>query len=583
MEIDSLVISLGLDPARLREGLGQVQAALVEGRASLADFVQGIQEGFQEALQEVAQGGSQAAGAVDAAGEAAEEAGERFRDAGKRGAEGMEELSGASGEMARRFEQAVGRFSDGVDRLGNKAQQAANKARQAGSEVQAMGRKIGGFLRGIVSTVAAPLAGALSAGAIMGSYFSDVAQMAEQTGRYSKQLEEARKKKALLARVNKEDVELYRKGKLALLDFDFAMAGLSATIMRALSPAIRFGIGLLNSMADWVRRNEPNIIRFITVLAGTITAALIPSFYKLARAMLMNPLTWIIAGILLLAIVIDDLVTYIRGGNSQFAALWSQFGTGEEIMEKLRRVWEAVLRAFEGVKEYLPNLFGAAAGVGAVAAAFKTWAGIGKLIHGITGAVRGLGVAMAANPIGAIIMLIAAIAGALLPVIIEHWDDIKNAFGKAADWVYDKWQKVLQWFTDKIDAVAEKWKKVKEFFGMGSESSEKADAVAQAAKSGDKEAQEVFDMANTGGVGPLKRQSPVQPGAIPSNEDFTRAGVPASATVNNTRNQQIDARYTTNVYAPGADPQAMADAFGNQMQRQTAQLGTMAADGGVRQ
>lgn len=547
MEIDSLVISLGLDPARLREGLAQVEAAIHEGQATLADFVQGIQEGMQEALQEVAEGGAQAGSAVAAAGEAAAEAGAQFQEAGRRGGQGMEEL-------------------------GNKAQQAANKARAAGNQVQAMGRRIGGFLRGIITTVTAPLAGALSAGAIMGSYFSDVAQMAEQTGRYTKQLEDATKKKALLARINKEDIELYRKGKLALLAFDNAMAGLSATIMRALSPAIRFGIDLLNSLADWVRRNEPNIIRFITVLAGTITAVLIPSFSKLARAMLLNPLTWIIAGIVLLAIVIDDLVTYIRGGRSEFAALWSQFGTGEEILESLRRVWDAVLRAFDGIKEYLPNLFGAAAGVGAVAAAFKTWAGIGKLIHGVTGAVRGLGVAMASNPIGAIIMLIAAIAGALLPVIIAHWDDIKNAFGEAADWVYEKWQKVLQWFEDKIDAVVKAWKKVKEFFGIGSESSEKADALAKAAKSGDKDAQQVFDMANTGGVGPLA-----------TNEEYTRAAVPPAATVNNNRTVSSETSIgQMNIYTQAQDADGiMRDARGA-VDKQFGGMGALAADGGVR-
>ena len=547
MEIDSLVISLGLDPSKLREGFGQVENIVSQIQSTIVALAQGIQEGMQEVIEEAAAGS----------------------------AAGVEAVGDASGEMVERFEEAVDRFSAGVDRLGKKSQDAANKAKQAGGEVQAMGRRIGGFLRGIISTVAAPLAGALSAGAIMGSYFSDVAQMAEQTGRYTKQLEDATRKKALLARINKEDIELYRKGKLALLDFNFAMAGLSATIMRALSPAIRFGIDLLTSLADWVRRNEPNIIRFFTVLAATITAVLIPSFYKLARAMLLNPLTWIIAGILLLAIVIDDLVTYIRGGDSALAGLWSQFGTGEEILAKLRPVWDAMVRAFDDIKEYLPNLFGAAAGVGAVAAAFKTWAGIGKLIHGVTGAVRGLGVAMASNPIGAIIMLIAAIAGALLPVIIEHWDAIKNAFGEAADWVYDKWQKVLQWFEDKIEAVAKTWKKVKEFFGIGSESSEKADALAKSAKSGDKDAQQVFDAANMGGVGPLA--------ALPTNAEATRAAVSTLTTVNNTRTINSDTSINQlNIYTQAQDVDAiMRDARGA-VDKQFGGVGALVADGGVR-
>lgn len=512
MEIDSLVISLGLDPAKLREGLAQVELALKQGEITLADFVQEIQAGMQEAIEEAAAGSAQ----------------------------GVEAVGDASGEMVQRFEEAVDRFSAGVDKLGQKSQDAANKARQAGGEVQALGRRIGGFLRGIITTVAAPLAGALSAGAVMGSYFSDVAQMAEQTGRYTKQLEDATRKKALLARINKEDIELYRKGKLALLDFDNAMAGLSATLMRALSPAIRFGIDLLNSLADWVRRNEPNIIRFITVLAGTITAVLIPSFYKLARAMLLNPLTWIIAGIVLLAIVIDDLVTYIRGGRSEFAALWSQFGTGEEIARSLGAAWEwlkSVGQAlFDGLlsagKAFISNFSGAIDGLkGMVENTIKVikalfagnWEEAGQALREAFESAFDyiLGIFMG------IFNTIKQALGKLLDMI-PSVDSIKNGFSKA-------------W--DAVKGVG------KGFLGIGDD----ADKAAAP-----------------------------QPGVVPTNAEATRAAVPPSATVNNTRNQNIDARYTTNIYAPGADPQAMAGAFDNQMRQQNAQLGAMAAESGVR-
>ena len=516
MEIDSLVISLGLDPTKLREGLEQVQAAIQQGQMTLADFVQGIQDGFQEALQEVAEGGAQAETAVTAAGEAAAEAGAQFQDAGRRGAQGMEEL-------------------------GNKAQQAANKARAAGNQTQALGRRIGGFLRGIISTVAAPLAGALSAGAIMGSYFSDVAQMAEQTGRYSKQLEDAAKKKALLARINKEDIELYRKGKLALLDFDNAMAGLSATIMRALSPAIRFGIDLLTSLADWVRRNEPNIIRFITVLAGTITAVLIPSFYKLARAMLLNPLTWIIAGILLLAIVIDDLVTYIRGGRSEFAALWSQFGTGEEIARALGTAWE-------WLKSVGQALFDGLISAGKA------------FISNFSGAIDGLK-GMVENTLKVIKALFSG-------NFKEAGQALREAFKSALDYIEGLFMGI---FNTIKQAIAELLDMIPSWDSIKNGASKFLDGAKEFGKG-------LFGIGDDDDTEAAPKQ-----GVVPTNAEATRAGVPPSATVNNTRNVKVDARYTTNIYAPSADPQAMAGAFDNQMRQQNAQLGALAADGGVRQ
>lgn len=315
MEVDSLVVSLGLDSQDFRAALNQVLAMLHNLDQGLRDFAQGFAEGCEDALNEARQSANGAAREVGQAAREGQRMGQAFRQAGETGAQGVNRLADTTGR-------------------------AAQRARDAGNSMQNLGRQWGSFLQGIVTRFAAPMAGALSVGAMVGSYLSGVSQAAQMYGRWTPQMEEWRKKQELLSRVNREDIELYRKGKLALMDFQFAMAGLSTTIMRALSPAIRAGIELLHQVADWVRRNEPNIIRFVTVLAGTITAVLLPAFIKLGVAMLANPLTWIIAGIVALAIAIDDLVVYIRGGESAFGDLWAIFGTGEEIAESLGAAWE---------------------------------------------------------------------------------------------------------------------------------------------------------------------------------------------------------------------------------------------------
>ena len=315
MEVDSLVVSLGLDSQDFRAALNQVLAMLHNLDQGLRDFAQGFAEGCEDALNEARQSADGAAREVGQAAREGQRMGQAFRQAGETG-------------------------SQGVNRLADTTGRATQRARDAGNTMQNLGRQWGSFLQGIVTRFAAPMAGALSVGAMVGTYLSGVSQVAQMYGRWTPQMEEWRKKQELLSRVNREDIELYRKGKLALMDFQFAMAGLSTTIMRALSPAIRAGIELLHQVADWVRRNEPNIIRFITVLAGTITAVLLPAFVKLGAAMLANPLTWIIAGIVALAIAIDDLVVYIRGGESAFGDFWAIFGTGEEIAESLGAAWE---------------------------------------------------------------------------------------------------------------------------------------------------------------------------------------------------------------------------------------------------
>lgn len=512
MEIDSLVISLGLDPSKLQAALEQVQAAVQQGQMDIADFVQGIQEGFQEALQEVAEGSAQAGGAVAQAGEAAEEAGQKFREAGGRGAQGMQEL-------------------------GDKAQQAAAKAKAAGSEVQALGRRVGGFIRGIITTVAAPLAGALSAGAIIGSYMGDVAQVAQMTGRYSTQMEEWRKKRELLSRINREDVELYRKGKLALLDFNFAMSGLSTTIMRALSPAIRFGIDLLTSLADWIRRNEPNIIRFFAVLAGTITAVLLPAFVRLGAAMLANPLTWIIGGILLLAIAIDDLVTYIRGGRSEFAGLWGIFGTGEEIARALGEAWEWLKSVGEALFD------------GLLSAGRAFIANFGDAFEGLKEIVQGT------------VNFIKAVFGG-------KWEDAGKAVRQVFEGVFkyifgvfDGIIKTIEQAIQKLLSMIPSWDNIKSG----------ASAVWDAGK----------DFVN-GFFGGGDDGGSIAPALPPTNAELTQTAVPVSATTNNTKNVRTDIQNNVTLnMPPGSDPQAYAEAVGGQMQRSSGQM-ALAAEGGVR-
>jgi hypothetical protein len=513
MEVDSLVISLGLDPQQLRQALGQVEAMLRQFVQRVNAFAGDFQQGFNDAANSVEQASNAAARQADAAGESAQEAGHKFQKAGKDGGQGMQELAA-------------------------KTRQAGAAARQTGGEMQTLGRKWGAFLGGMAARFAAPLAGALSAGAIVGGYMRDVSQVAQMTGRYSTQMEEWRKKRELLSRISREDVELYRQGKLALLDFNFAMAGLSTTIMRALSPAIRFGIDLLTSLADWIRRNEPNIIRFFAVLAGTITAVLIPAFARLAKTMLMNPLTLIIAGILLLALVIDDLVTYIRGGESKLEGLWSQFGTGEEIARSLGEAWEWL----KSVGEVLFD--------GLLSAGKAFIANFGDAFEGLKGVVQ-----------GTINFIKAVFAG--------NWEDagaaVRQAFTGAFEYILGIFKGIIRTIRDAIAGLLDmmpSWEGIK--------------SGAAATWKGIKD----FGAGLLGGNGEAKAGTPTA--LPPTNAELTRTAVPPSATVNNTKNQKIDATYNTNVYAPGADPQAMANAFGNQMRQQNAQFGALAAEGGVR-
>ena len=60
----------------------------------------------------------------------------------------------------------------------------------------------------------------------------------------------------------------------------------------------------------------------------------------MAAVLWRNPLTWIIALLAGLALVIDDLLVYMEGGESQLKDFWALFGTGAELSEKLGKAWD---------------------------------------------------------------------------------------------------------------------------------------------------------------------------------------------------------------------------------------------------
>ena len=314
-------------------------------------------------------------------------------------------------------QKALQNVDNSAKNINNTLLKAEEQTKNAGSSFETMTSKWGGALKGLFTSILAPIAGAMTAGAVLKGYFSDVAQVAQMTGAYSTKMEEWRKKRNMLARVNKEDIELYKKIREGMFKFNESMANVSATIMRSISPAIKFLVDLLDKFSNWLNANQSNIVRFIKILAVTISVALIPSLIKMGKALLMNPLTWIIATLGVLVLIIDDLVTYINGGDSALSGLWSQFGTGEEIGKALNSILQKFMEILSVIGKPLAAL---ASGFGA----FKiVQTLIGGVVKGI-GALRTALTVLTAHPIVAFLTLI---------IGLIMW--ITDAFNRAGgDW-----------------------------------------------------------------------------------------------------------------------------------------------------
>ena len=209
-----------------------------------------------------------------------------------------------------------------IDRVEKKVDEAKEKLKGIGQSVDDFGKKAGKVLMGFV----APVLAAVSVGKMIGGYFSDLAAVAESTGAYNKTLEETRLKKAQLQRVTKDDIEFYKKSREALVKFNISLADFSAAVMHSIMPAMEKMLGWLDKLTSWVSRNPDNIIRFLKILGTVVGTVLIPVFVRWAAVLLANPITWNVGLVLALALAIDDLVVYLKGGRSSLDSLWKAMG-----------------------------------------------------------------------------------------------------------------------------------------------------------------------------------------------------------------------------------------------------------------
>lgn len=337
----------------------------------------------------------------------------------------VDKLLIALGIDPRGAEQGLDRVNNSVDRTDAKLDELKHKA--------------GDVARSIAMQIAGPLLAAFSVGKMVQGYISDVAEVAEQTGAYNKKLEEERLKKAQLQRVTKEDIELYKRGREAFVKFQIAMSDFSAKLMRTLMPFIKDLLDKLNRFTDWISHNSNNIIRFLTILASTITLALIPAVAKFTAALLKNPLAGVALLVVALALAIDDLIVYLKGGRSEFDAFWKWLGFAKGDTETLTK-------AINWLKTSGVDLLKT---IGKVTAAFVAMRAVASVLMTVRKAWNALSLSILANPIILAIGLLIA-AGWML---YKNWDGVCEGIAALLETLTNAWQKAVDWTADLFQSI----------------------------------------------------------------------------------------------------------------------------------
>lgn len=256
----------------------------------------------------------------------------------------------------------------------------------------------------------------------------------------------------------------------------------------------------LNTIIKFMKDNETFVITFITGIAAAIGVSLIPMLKKLGAAVLSNPAYWmwaLIAGaVLLVALAIDDLIAYTKGGKSAFEDFWKMFGTAEQVAEKIKNIGKFL-------ENWLPSILVVGAGLKAIWNIDKIvkWMGIinralfllsntkpviaaylavTKVLGMVKAAIMAISVATGMNPIGIMIIAAAALAAAAY-LVIKNWDKVKEALANVGRVIKDIFSAIFGWLADKFDWLISKVDKVKSWFGMSTDGHKGISASAREA------------------------------------------------------------------------------------------------------
>lgn len=354
--IDTLFLALGVDAKGIDKGLNEARAKIQAGAQGLANS---LMAPFKTALGAVAAGLS--LGAVtnqylqqaDAIGKMADSIGVD-----------MEELQ-AWGEAAARAGGSAQGFQQSLQSMNRSLQLAAQGQGEAAKMFQAFGIKVTdatGKARDsfdVLRDLAGAMEGmdkqkAMGFGQRLGLDRGTI--MLLQSGKVA--VDDLIRRQKELGVYTKEDAEITAKANDAIADLGQSMKAAAAIFMRAIVPAITWVTEHLTALVQDFRKHKTFYLTALGAIAAFLTAKMIPTLVKIG---LLNARIWapyaVVAGVITgLALIFDDLWTYMNGGKSALEDYWKTLGTGPELLEKFNQAWQAVKEKGGAVLEGLKNI-----------------------------------------------------------------------------------------------------------------------------------------------------------------------------------------------------------------------------------
>lgn len=333
--IDALLITLGIDSSGVKSGMTQAENTIAQGAKNIMNNILAplaaafaIGSAFKEYISNAAAAGLLA----DTIGESAED------------------ISAWAGAVDRAGGDAAA-FEGTISSLNDKMLEFTNTGTSSIAPVLAQlgisARKAGGDIKSSIDILEdlSKIAGTMD-----NKRFTNLAHsLGIDNGtimllsKGSASVSELIERQKLLGVYSRQDAETALLMKNAFKDLLQVLRSISTIIMQFVVPPLTYLTNKLVDFVLYIREHEVFLRAVIAGIAAVLTAVLLPALIKIGAAMLANPLTWIFIGIaaavLGVSLLIEDLFVYMQGGKSALAGFWAIFGSGQQISEKLSKIW----------------------------------------------------------------------------------------------------------------------------------------------------------------------------------------------------------------------------------------------------
>lgn len=297
-----------------------------------------------------------------------------------------------------------------------------------------------------------------------------------------------------------EDADAVKAYNVEMGKLKKGFMGIMGVLFRSIMPAFTLVTKYVGQFVNFLRKHQTAVKAFFAMISALVMGLLLPSIMAFFTALMTNPITWVILAIAALALVIEDLIVWMDGGESALDKFWEAlFGDREnakrifeEIKESLVRFWEQLKLVYNYIasgKAWQDMKDNARTAYEELKAKVKEpFVRMGEAIEELKARwdtfVNDLQTKWD-NTMG-------SIAGAwqwVKDTIAEGWQWIKNKCQEALDWVMEKWdemsttaasalnslldpiQSVASWIYEHIggaiDWALEKWNALKSIVGGG--------------------------------------------------------------------------------------------------------------------